>query len=205
MTRTVGFVWCASLLAFPSMLASTGQKPAPGSTPVTRTATIEAIDKANRTVTLKGPTGNREEIKAPEQMEGFNSLKVGDQVTATYFTAIAVNVRKPGDPAPSAAPDDDDTTERPHTGIRNPEGADVQGDRRSHRPGGPISHRERTIGRCRPARGGGCDAASERQNRGHGRCHLLRGAADQSGTSAEIELGEATRKGTLRLRAHEKP
>ena len=86
------------------MLASTGQKPAPESTPVTRTATIEAIDEANRTVTLKGSTGNREVIKAPEQMEGFNSLRVGDQVTATYFTAIAVTVRKPGDPAPPAEP-----------------------------------------------------------------------------------------------------
>jgi hypothetical protein len=53
MTRTVGFVCCASLLAFPPMLASTGQKPAPESTPITRTATIEAIDKANRTVSLK--------------------------------------------------------------------------------------------------------------------------------------------------------
>ena len=71
------------------MLASTLQKPAPESTPITRTATIEAIDKANRTVTLKGPAGNSVEIKAPEQMEGFNSLKVGHQVTATYFAAIA--------------------------------------------------------------------------------------------------------------------
>jgi hypothetical protein len=104
MRRTVGFVGCASLLAFLPTLVSTGQKPAPESTPVTRTATIEAIDKANRTVTLKEPTGNSVEIKAPEQMEGFNSLKVGDQVTATYFAAIAVSVRKPGDPPPPAAP-----------------------------------------------------------------------------------------------------
>ena len=176
MTRTVGFVCCASLLAFPSMLASTGQKPAPESTPVTRTATIEAIDKANRTVTLKGPTGNREEIKAPEQMEGFNSLRVGDQVTATYYTAIAVNYASPATRAPGG-PDDDDATKRPHTGIRNAEGADVQGDRRSHRPEGAISHREGATGRCRPARAAGCDADPECQNRGHGRCHLLRGAA----------------------------
>jgi hypothetical protein len=104
MRRTVGFVCCAFLLALPPMLASTGQKPAPESAPVTRTATIEAIDKANRTVTLKEPAGNSVEIKAPEQMEGFNSLRVGDQVTATYFAAIAVNLRKPGDPAPAAAP-----------------------------------------------------------------------------------------------------
>jgi hypothetical protein len=104
MTRTVGFVCCAFLLAFPPMLASTGQKPAPESAPVTRTAAIEAIDKANRTVTLKEPAGSSVEIKAPEQMEGFNSLRVGDQVTATYFAAIAVNLRRPGDPAPPAAP-----------------------------------------------------------------------------------------------------
>jgi hypothetical protein len=102
MRRTVGVVCCASLLAFFPMLASTEQEPAPES-PVTRTATIEAIDKATRTITLKGPTGSVE-IKAPEQMEGFNSLKVGDQVTATYFSAFAVNLRKPGEPAAAAPP-----------------------------------------------------------------------------------------------------
>ena len=102
MTRAAGFVCCASLLAFLPMLA-TGQKPGPESTPVTITATIEAIDKANRTVTVKAPRGSVE-IKAPEQMEGFNSLRVGDLVTATYFAAYAVNIRKPGAPAPSTAP-----------------------------------------------------------------------------------------------------
>ena len=104
MARTVASVCCASLLAFHPMLAGAGQKPAPGSTPVTRTATIEAIDKANRTVTLKGPAGNIFDVKAPEQMEGFNSLKVGDQVTATYFAAVAVSLRKPGAPAPEEVP-----------------------------------------------------------------------------------------------------
>jgi hypothetical protein len=104
MTRTAGFVCCASLLAFHPMLASAGQAPAKESTPVTVTATIEAIDKATRTVTLKGPKGNSVQVKAPEQMEGFNSLRVGDQVTATYFEAIAVSVHKPGTPAPPAGP-----------------------------------------------------------------------------------------------------
>jgi hypothetical protein len=68
------------------------------------TATIEAIDKATRTVTLKGPKGNSIDVKAPDEMEGFNSLKVGDQVTATYFAAVALHVRKPGEPAPPAEP-----------------------------------------------------------------------------------------------------
>ena len=77
MTRTAGFVCCASLLTFLPGPGSAGQKPAPDATPVTRTATIEAIDKANRTVTLKGPAGNSFDVKAPDQMEGFDSLKVG--------------------------------------------------------------------------------------------------------------------------------
>jgi hypothetical protein len=104
MTRTVGFLCCASLLAFHPMAARAGQAPVAESTPVTITATIEAIDKATRTVTLKGPKGNSVQIEAPEQMEGFNSLRVGDQVTATYFAAVAVNVRKPGAPPPPAGP-----------------------------------------------------------------------------------------------------
>jgi hypothetical protein len=104
MTRTVGFVCCAFLLALHPMPARAGQTPVSESTPITLTATIEAIDKANRTVTLKGPGGARVQVTAPEQMEGFNSLKMGDQVTATYYSAIAVSVRKPGDPAPSASP-----------------------------------------------------------------------------------------------------
>jgi hypothetical protein len=102
--RTVRFVCCALLLALHPMFARAGQAPLAESTPVTLTATIEAIDKANRTVTLKGPGGTSVQVDAPEQMEGFNSLKVGDQVTATYYKAVAISVRKPGDPAPSANP-----------------------------------------------------------------------------------------------------
>ena len=37
-------------------------------------------------------------------MEGFRTLKVGDLVTATYTEAVALRVRKPGDPVSSAAP-----------------------------------------------------------------------------------------------------
>jgi hypothetical protein len=91
------------LLLHPGV-AGAGQTSGYESTPVTVTATIEAIDKVNRTVTLKGPKGVSVPVKAPDGMEGFNSLRVGDQVTATYYDAIAVSVRKPGDPAPSTSP-----------------------------------------------------------------------------------------------------
>jgi hypothetical protein len=102
MTRTPGLMCCASLLALHPVLVVAGAGQAPvAEASATVTATIEAIDKTNRTLTLKPPKGASVEIKAPEQMEGFNNLRVGDQVTATYFEAVAVNVRKPGDPPAS--------------------------------------------------------------------------------------------------------
>jgi hypothetical protein len=102
MWQTLGFVCCA-VLVFHATPPADEQASGSEST-VTVTATIEAIDKTSRTITLKRPQGSSVEIKAPEQMEGFNSLRVGDQVTATYFEALALHVRKPGDPVPSAEP-----------------------------------------------------------------------------------------------------
>ena len=91
------------------MLAATtlpvlAQQSTAESKPVTRTATIVAIDKTNRIVTLKGEKAGNIAVKAPDQMEGFDSLKVGDQVTATYFEAVVVRVRRPGDPPASPDP-----------------------------------------------------------------------------------------------------
>ena len=104
MLRAIVLVCVACVLASPPAFARERQLSGAEAKPVVVMATIEAIDKANRMVTLKGPQGISVEVTAPEQMEGFNSLKVGDQVTATYLEAIAVNVRKPGEPAPSADP-----------------------------------------------------------------------------------------------------
>jgi hypothetical protein len=94
--------WCAAFLILIAAGVVVAQQPADQSKPVTATATIEAIDKANRVVTLKGAGGNSVDVKAPDQMEGFNSLRVGDEVTATYYDAIVVYVRKPGETAPAS-------------------------------------------------------------------------------------------------------
>jgi hypothetical protein len=73
----------------------------PGETPagavgreLTVTATITAIDKKAKTVTLKGPMGIAETIKVrdPKNLEG---VKVGDLVDLTYTQALAVALDKP--------------------------------------------------------------------------------------------------------------
>ena len=62
------------------------------------TATIEAIDHANRTVTLRGSGGRTATISVPEDFDDFDTLRVGDKVKARYAEAIAVNFSEPGQP-----------------------------------------------------------------------------------------------------------
>ena len=63
-------------------------------------ATIMAIDKATRMVTLRGAKGNDMVVYAGQEVKRFNELKVGDVVSATYTESVALSVRKPGAPAP---------------------------------------------------------------------------------------------------------
>ena len=95
-----------ALLAAGSLSAQTA-KPQTASdsaaAPVKITATIEAIDRTARRITLKGPEGNLAVVQADPSMRRFDELKVGDKVTATYYESTVVNVRKPGEKAPPPA------------------------------------------------------------------------------------------------------
>ena len=73
----------------------------PGATPagaagqqVTITATITAIDKKAQTVTIKGPEGNTETIKA-RNPKNLDAVAVGDLVEITYTRALAIALDKP--------------------------------------------------------------------------------------------------------------
>jgi len=73
--------------------AKPGDKPAgAAANRVNMTATIEAIDQANGTVTLKGPQGNSRTIKARDP-KNLQRVQVGDLVDITYTEAVAVRVR----------------------------------------------------------------------------------------------------------------
>jgi Cu/Ag efflux protein CusF len=73
--------------------AKPGEKPAgAAATQVNMTATIEAIDQATGTVTLKGPQGNSRTIKARDP-KNLQKVQVGDLVDITYTEAVAVRVR----------------------------------------------------------------------------------------------------------------
>ena len=64
----------------------------------TITATVEGIDYDKRTVDLKGPRGNMVTLKVGPEAKNFKQIKTGDHVTAKYYRATAIYVRKPDEP-----------------------------------------------------------------------------------------------------------
>jgi hypothetical protein len=58
-------------------------------------ATVQAIDKKKRTVTLKGQDGKLVTTKVDKSVEAFDNLKVGDSIHARFTEAIAISVEKP--------------------------------------------------------------------------------------------------------------
>jgi hypothetical protein len=56
-------------------------------------ATVEAIEKATRSLTLKGPEGNYVNVTVPEEVKRFDSLKVGDTITAIDPSAPSITFK----------------------------------------------------------------------------------------------------------------
>ena len=94
------FIAMIAAMTIATTLAMQKPKPISQTRTVTVKATIEAIDKTNRIITLKGAKGNLVDVYATDKVKRFDELKVGDVITATYSESIAIRVRKPGEPAP---------------------------------------------------------------------------------------------------------
>ena len=65
---------------------------------VTETATITAIDKGSRSITLQAANGDRKTFTVGPAVKRFNELKVGDTIKATYYESLVFQVRQPGAP-----------------------------------------------------------------------------------------------------------
>lgn len=59
-------------------------------------AAITAIDKASRTITLKGPKGDEVKVVAGPEVKNFDQLKVGDVVNAKYLESLVLELKKGG-------------------------------------------------------------------------------------------------------------
>lgn len=95
-------------LVFPTFQAS-GQESAADAKPgiqeaiATRIeATVEAIDREKRNVTLKGPDGKSVKIDIDEQVKNLPQVEVGDRVIIEYIEAVSIQVFAPGEVEPGA-------------------------------------------------------------------------------------------------------
>ncbi|MGH9870603.1 MAG: hypothetical protein ACREAA_20895 [Candidatus Polarisedimenticolia bacterium] len=66
----------------------------------TVTATVEAFDRENRTVTLRSEEGRVVTVRVPESVERFSNIRVGDKVMARYSESMTLALSKPGEMAP---------------------------------------------------------------------------------------------------------
>lgn len=68
------------------------------------TASVQAVNKADRTVTIKGPRGNVQTVTAGPEVKNFDQIKVGDNVALRYMEALSLELKK-GGKAPVARTD----------------------------------------------------------------------------------------------------
>ena len=83
--------------AQPNVLTSTGAGKASVEHTVDVTATIIAIDKTTRDITLKGPKGNWVVVTAGPEVKNFDQMNVGDKVHARYIEALVLELKKGSD------------------------------------------------------------------------------------------------------------
>ncbi len=57
-------------------------------------ARVVGIDKATRTLSLKGPEGDVVDIVASGEVRNFDQIKVGDSVVVRYLEALTLELRK---------------------------------------------------------------------------------------------------------------
>jgi hypothetical protein len=107
MKRTQSLKCQLAILATAAMVSSAfAQQPktAYTSTLTKTTATVTAIDSANRAVTIQGDRGPVT-IQVSPEVKNFNNLKVGDRVNISYYQGTAAAIVKGGktvtDPAVS--------------------------------------------------------------------------------------------------------
>ncbi|MDW3684292.1 hypothetical protein RA280_21575 [Cupriavidus sp. CV2] len=60
------------------------------------TAVVMGIDRASRTVTLKGPKGRVFNLVVGEEARNFDQVKVGDEVVVEYKEALTLELMKGG-------------------------------------------------------------------------------------------------------------
>src|SRR5262245_7520250 len=88
------------MLLLSAAVSSSARAQVATSATVTATATVKKIDKQNRKLWLTDESGKDFEVTVPTSVTRFDQIKTGDRVVIGYNEAMAIAIRKPGQPAP---------------------------------------------------------------------------------------------------------
>jgi hypothetical protein len=81
--------------------ASDTEKPAVSRvSEVSITATVEAVDQQERTLTLRDEDGDMINLRVSDQITDFSKIDVGDMVKVTYYESFVASVLSPEEQAP---------------------------------------------------------------------------------------------------------
>jgi Cu/Ag efflux protein CusF len=125
--RTIGLAGVSAVVALVAAGAAlAAQKPVTVGEAISETFTIEAINYADRIVTLKDKDGFSEDVVAGPEVKRFDALKVGDRVTFRYYESLVTALRRPD--ATKKAPETVSVNRTPGT-----------------KPGGTVSQQMTTV------------------------------------------------------------
>ena len=129
----------------PSGDAAVMKESSPGKATIAQThtiaATVEAVDAAQRQITLKGPKGKVVPLTVGPDVRNLEQVKVGDRVSVRYLEALTLTLKKDGKALPSS---DQGFGRRADKGRRAPRRGGRragQGHRRRDRSGHQDGHR----------------------------------------------------------------
>jgi hypothetical protein len=63
----------------------------------TVSATVEAMEKSTRMLTLKTEDGKLTTVTVPSDVKRYDGLKVGDKITAKYYDNVVLRKKAPGE------------------------------------------------------------------------------------------------------------
>jgi len=110
MRTAISAVIVAAVVLAPTAVLAQAQQPAAGGATVTSsspgkgtaervaklTAEVQAVDAANRTVTLKGPRGKIVTLPVGPEVKNFDQIKTGDLVVVRYYEQLTLELKKGG-------------------------------------------------------------------------------------------------------------
>jgi len=87
----IAAIWIATIV-------TVAAQPIVKSQTATASATVDAIDRASRQVTLKTSDGRVITADVDPAVRRFDALQVGDRLTVTYYESMVFEIEKPGEP-----------------------------------------------------------------------------------------------------------